>query len=415
MTPPTDTTAALVITAIALAIGAIGALVFRGAGVPGGNRAAGLVGGIVVGLLAGHGGVGALWPDSYDAWLNGGTEEQGELDLFDDETNAGLLGFQVSDVSGVAIDEYVTARKETRAPFEESLGDARAARSDSLRVAAVVLLALLVACTAPYWLPRPRTHDGSGWLGPFIGIVLAGALLGTIVRATGFTPAPSVALTIAAIAALVAPAPSARAFGSLAPWCLLGCFVCLTLVRVLALSGDHTPLGPGSLATGTGLALLLILIGWPLYHRLPRVSVRSARRTLNTAALFVLLPGVCAMTVARIETGPLWGDWLFWALLIGIGLISSDLRWYALARVMQAVGRSTHYTDAERCANAGAGIVQLLLATVAFNTGLIDGRLCLALLVGGAVGEMTVGMRKKIALAMERGDSIMDIFEDDEA
>ena len=414
MDPSNDLAAALVLLAIALAIGALGARVFAGAGLPGGRRAAALVGGIVVGLLAGTGGLSVFWPDTFDAWTVGGTTERKALIDFDAQTDAHVAAIQLTGVTDVAIDEHLTQRATERAPLEDALFEALVARSDALSTATHITLGLFIAAAAPFWLPRERAEGGRDTLGLFVGVILATALGMTLLRTLAPTVPDWAVMTVACVVACLASAPSARAAGPLAGWSVLGLFVCISLARML---GELTAVdrqGVSSLTVALGVATMLLVGGWLPFHMQRRATQRRARRALGTLAHTVLLPAIVALTVLRIDASLLWGDWVFWTVLVASSMVSSDLRWYALARVMRTAGREDHLTAAERCANAGGGIAQLIVALALHHVGAINESLLLALLIGAAVGEMTVRFRARMARAMQRGDSLSEIFEEDQ-
>ena len=83
MLTPDDIRAALTLLAGCLALGAVGCWAFGAAGLPGGRRAAALVGGIIAGLLAGPGGLGVLAGARLSDLLEGGAPHREALVAYD--------------------------------------------------------------------------------------------------------------------------------------------------------------------------------------------------------------------------------------------------------------------------------------------------------------------------------------------
>lgn len=409
MAPPNDIIAPLALLAGALALGWLGASVLGNAGLPGGRRASGLVGGLLIGLLGGAGGLFALAPGTYDAWFRGGTDQARALADFDDETDAGLAGLRTSGVTPVAIDEYREQRTAARAPLERTHEEALDARSGALDTTISLSLGLMIVLASPYWLPRARPASRLTGIGVFVGVVLLAALAGTMQRATSFTAPAWAIATLGCVFACLCSAPSARASGSLIAWSVLPFFVCVTGARLLGLMTAQGH-GVSPITSTMSVVVLLLVIGWLPYQLLSRAGQRRLRRPMGAVAYRVLVPAVVVLSVARLDTGALWSGWTVWIALLVAALVSSDLRWYALATVMRSVGRKTPYTDAERCANPGAGIAQLVIAIALHDLDAINDTLFLALLVGAAIGEMTVCFRARLALAMQRGEPLTDVF-----
>lgn len=413
---PDEILAATVIVVLAAACATLVAHLFVRTGVPGGPRSAGLVGGVVLGLLGGVGVLGVMAPGAFEAWVEGGVTERRVLVEHDAETEAHVTALRLTGVSPEAIPEYADERRTMRGPLLEDLAEARGERTALMRGAAQALLALALLLTAPYWLGAQRSDGRPKDLG-VVGALLAVAFGALLMR--GLTPdIPTLITTAVVIAcATLAPAPSKRTPSALVMPILVAFFACVSAARLLH-SAQHNAAPPGAIGSSmmvmTGVGLML---AWPMYHALGRATLRLLRRRAAAFALLTLVPASIAISLLRIDPHALWTDWVFWAIALGAGIASNDLRWYALATLLRGLNRERPYTDAEASANAGGGIVQLVVATSAYHAALIDDRVFLALLIGAVMGEMTVALRARIARAMQEGRSIVDAVtpRDDEA
>ncbi|MEM8836027.1 MAG: hypothetical protein AAGD00_09430 [Planctomycetota bacterium] len=195
---------AITVALAALSLASIAfALLLRRAGIPGRARAAAVVGGTVIGLLAGPSVLGRTAPDLYEAVFLSGASERVEAEAAHGERRAMVAALRASDVSPVALDEQTAELSARVEHTTRAWHDAQAARMDAF---ARTMQALALLAGAASIVSVRRWRDPGPLLGAATAVFAIIALLPPIVAARAFTPLGwDGAIAMGACFALVSP------------------------------------------------------------------------------------------------------------------------------------------------------------------------------------------------------------------
>ncbi len=402
----TDDIAAAVMVLGALALGCAGALLFRWARVPGGRLAAAIAGGICVGILAGPGVLGRVMPAEYASWHTGGAPERQTLNDYDTETRAEIAALKEIRVSPEAVEEHAAQRASDRTPLAEELEAAERSRRDAYFGSALGLFAIGVVIALPGIVPVRKDSTA-----PRAGMVLLVALacaigLNAAIR-FALPPLPVWVYTaLVVVLALIVPASTVRARMADGVLAIAVAAAVLGLTRTLANTAG-TPITTGAaIVPLAGVVVALSFCALGVFARTQ--SWRKTRRALASCSVYACFPAAIAISTAMIDPHTLWADPLFWIVLLLSAGASSDVRGLVFSRLLAPGSGKPAYDFAERITNHGTGLLTCMLATLAFAGGLIPPGVCAALLVCGAICEMSAGVRRKIARALQDGTPIAD-------
>ena len=396
------------VIAIAAALGlgiasALVAWVLRRARVPGGWTAAAMLGGVVVGLLAGPGVMGRVAPETHRALFVGGVKESRELEGLAASHEAERAALKSAGVTPEAIQEHASTQREELKWPRMALETAERVRSELLWwIGSLLAIVYCVIVLGPRVMPVRRVSSSarsgesersraSAWRHAGVGLcggvvcVLPPALALHLIG--GVAVPPSVMFGVA-LGCCAVPLRGSRAI------VLSASFGVAASAVLLMTAGVSTSLGLPAVC----LAMLVAL--GP--GRLPSESIGLLR-----IGLALVLPLVTALLTLGPDLRTLATDQAreFWTCLIVALLWSSDGRWGGYWLAWRLVGghgsRSTAWRDATTITNAGAGVVQVLIAALLASTGEFSDSMIAGALLGGLIVEMTRGARRWVLPMLE--------------
>jgi hypothetical protein len=410
----------LLLTVPAILLGAV----FRAIGLPGGRGSAAVCGGIVAGILFGSLVLGGAAPQIHDTLIEGAQQERLALREAEDELlgekAAALAALRATGVSAVAEDELMA---DIEASYEPRLTAARetldTAQKRHIERLSIILGALAGLVFASAYFRRTRTEiserpPGSPArvggdrlpkvLGPFppapvelLMLVMAAAPTAIVAR---WLLGVDIPVAIAFGLVLAVPGATLRrgAQSFSGGWAFL---IAALMVSVCSVAAFGTSTASTVLiGTAMGGSVLLLLIDNSLLR-----TRRSEIRFHDTLYFAILLPALAGALTTTVDLASLIGTGAFWIALV-IGLIASgDGRWfgYAVAIRFFADPPATRapMTLANSAISAGAPVLQLVLAVLAFRAMPEAGSLVFAALAGAAILELSRGLRARIAFTFD--------------
>lgn len=410
----------LLLTVPAIVLGAV----FRAIGLPGGRGSAAVCGGILAGVLFGSMVLGSATPQVHDTLIRGAQQERLALQEAEDELlgerAAALAALRATGVSEVAEDELMA---DINASYEPRLTAARetleAAQDRYTESLSIIVGALAGLVFASAYFRRTRTEISERppgaparvggdrlpkVLGPFppapvelLMLVMAAAPTAIVARWL-----LGVDIPVAIAFGLVLAVPGAtlrRGAQSLSGgWAFL---IAALLISVCSTAAFGTSTA-STVLIGTAMAgsvALLIIDNSLLRTRLAEIRFHN---TLYFALLLPALAGALATTVdlsALIDTGAFWI-----ALIIGL-IASGDGRWFgygiAIRYFADPPANRSPMTLGNSAISAGAPVLQIVLAALAFRAMPEAGSLVFAALSGAALLELSRGLRARIATTFD--------------
>lgn len=390
---------------IAAALGipaAILAWALRLSQTPGGRAAAGIVAGIVVGLLAGPGVLAHVRPDLHVRLFAGAAAERAAHDDMQQRQDADAKALLKVGVTPAAVEELRGQHAEALRPLAEARDRAARAHREVLWWTASAALATYLALVGPSLVPRGSRAVERVARGLF-------TTRGNCFP-VGFI---AVALAAAVPAALALWLMGASASGAIA-WGLLvgvpGVAACLRppvyvagAVGAITAAGLTMILAPGAPAALVGAGLFIgLMAGLGLPES--RIAAR-ARRLARSAALALAMPLLTAVACVSVDLALLAGRFplAFWTALVVALVFSSDGRWAAAWLAWRGLRRGSPAPTrfATALTNAGAGPATLaLLIPLAAAEAITQPMLAGGLLAAGVV-EITRGARAWLVRTVE--------------
>lgn len=398
--------------------------VFRAIGLPGGRGSAAICGGILAGFLFGSLVLGGAAPEVHDAFIDGANQERQALQEAEDELAgekaAALAALRATGVSEVAEGELVAdidAKYESRlAAAREALETAQKRHTERL---SVVLGAIAGLVFASAYFRRTRTEISER--PPGAPARVGGDRLPKVLGP--FPPAPVELLML-----VMAAAPTAI----VARW-LLGVDIPVAIAFGLVLAVPGATLRRGAQSFSGGWAFLIaallisvcstaafgtstastVLIGTAMAGSVALLVVdnsllrtrRAETRFHDTLFFAILLPALAGALATVVDLAALIDTGAFWIALV-IGLIASgDGRWFgygiAIRYFADPPANRAPMTLGNSAISAGAPVLQLVLATLAFRAMPEAGSLVFAALTGAALLELSRGLRARIATTFD--------------
>lgn len=404
---PDIATIAIACAALA-ALGAVLAKLLAMAGLVGGVRAAGVLGGAAAGILLGAGVLGRTAPDLHDRWFVGGAAQREALRELESRQTADLAALRAADITPVAIEEQVAQHAIERAPLETALDGARDKHALALAgVGAAALVGALCIVGLAVGRRGGGAPDADGDLAVAVG-------LSSVVVAT--LPAAAVAFLLTS-----ADAREALAFGAagaIGGTALAGRFA-------LAPSGRNRRVGQsaavaalvgGALIAGAaqgGLLATSVLIGVALSLVAPLLLALGgpARRRAEAVAFVGFTPLVVALLLVRLDPATLLADRLFWIGAITSTILHHDGRWLGAWLPWRLFGDARARRESWRRSGAilesGVGMTQCAAAMALVYAGALPPELGAGLVVSAIVIEMSAPIRQAAAAWMDRGFGAM--------
>ncbi|MBL8745789.1 MAG: hypothetical protein JNK58_05455 [Phycisphaerae bacterium] len=394
-----------------MVLGTVGALsifasllsfVLRWAAVPGGRSAAAIVAGISVGLLAGPGVLGRGWPGVHERVILGGAAEQEAISEVVARHRGELRALSASGVSAAALEEHRARQAEALRPMEARRDAARAERRVIFDWWAQGFLALYLALIGAAIVPSERRrapiteardgwHGWERWFGRAVGVGFAASAMSCVVPVVlgGWWMGLSGREAVAFALILGAPGVAATLRPGVFVASAVGVFACVSVAVLVGWSIGMT-------IAATGLCLgLMAGFGFD--------DARTARRVRRwgvAAAHGVALPTAAAILAVHVDLHALMGGsaWRFWWAAVIAVIWSSDGRWLSWMLALRWLGRGEArrraWSASAACVNAGTGVTQVGLTIVLSASGLADGSVVSAGLLGAALVEVTRGMRE---------------------
>ena len=400
------------------------AAVLRMIGLPGGRGAAAVCGGIVAGILGGSLVLGGAAPGWHGHLLEGAQEERQALRDAEDELagekSSALAALRSTGVSEVAEGELlaeIDARYQARiTAARETLNTAQERHTEDLSIVLGVLAGLAFA-SAYFRRTRSEITERPPGSPERIGGERLPKVLGP------FPPAPVELLML-----VMAAAPTAV----VARW-LLGVDIPVALAFGLVLAVPGATLRRGAQSLSGGWAFLIagllisvcstaafgastastVLIGTAMAGSLVLLLIdnsmlrtrRAEIRFHDTLYFAILLPALSGALATTVDLASFVSTGTFWIALV-IGLIASgDGRWFGYGIAIRyfadppATGRPMALANS--AISAGALVLQLVLAALAFRAVPEAGPLVFAALTGAALLELSRGLRARIALTFD--------------
>lgn len=400
MPPTSPWIAALLAAALAAAAAGVLAWALRRAGVAGGPRSAAILGGILAGVLLGPMVLGRAAPEIARLLYTGAAIEHRTLAEQLAEHDRQIAALRASGVTPDAVDELRFRHDAVILPLRQSHDRALAAHTARLNLVIAAVAGLLLLGAAPLALPSSTTHwrrlsmalTHSGIRALFAGFAAFIAAAGPpAIVASLFGAGP---LTAAAVGTVFAvPAVAAALPGASLLICTGGLLAAFTAIGVVAWS-----LELGIVMTGIALGLMLALGA----DGIPR---RALRRVCSMQVLCLLLPALAALIVVRVNPAELLTTRNAWIAVIVAVLWSADGRWFAGWLACRGVGPD-RYTEpgpwarSARMVDAGASVMQLVAAHLAFAAAVVGPEMLLAAAVGAITIELTRPLRDHLAARM---------------
>lgn len=392
------------------------ALLLRRSGAPGGRAGAAIAAGVFVGLAAGPGILGRVWPLAHERVFVGGEPEARALGalLHRQETDRAALA--ASRVTPTAVAELEADHRAARRPLEEDLAAARRGQRERLDLLGAFAVALHLLLCGP--MLAPATGRGFGWLvgaarattwrAPAAGVLATGlAALPPIVLTPFFAPLNrgeliglGLVLGIPGLAVVLRPGVYVACASGLG----------LALATALAIGAS-----PGLAIAGAGLTTgLLIPLGSD-----SGLGLRI-RRPAARVALGVTLPLVVALGAVRLDPAVLGGASVpvavpgagagaaaIWPALIIALLWSNDGRWVAWRTAWRLVGwervRRAAWSAGSAPLDAGAAPAQACAAVVLAGAGLVNDGVMAGALAGALLVALVGHPRRWLSRRMDEG------------
>jgi len=395
----------ILIGALALAgVGLALAKLLAVAGIPGGVRAAGALGGAAAGALLGAGVLGKAAPETHQRWWLGGVEQRAALDDLDAQQAADLAALRAADASPIAIEEQVAAHVGERAPLEAALAEARGRHA--FAVGGVGGAAIIAALTLAGLASAGRgggARDGDG------DLAIAAGLSSVVVATLG---AGLIALWLAPVGMREALAFGAA--GAVGGTAFSGRFLLSPCGRVrrVSQSAAVAALVGGALVAGAGRGGLLatsVLIGAAvsLAASLLIALGGRARRRAEAAAFVGVGPLVAGLALVQVDPSSLATDRAFWVGAIASAILHHDGRWLGAWLPWRLFGdekaRAESWRRSSGLLESGVGLTQCGAATALAYAGALPVSLAAGLVVSAIIIEMTAPIRERAAAWMDRG------------
>lgn len=352
-----------------------------------------VMGGIIAGILLGPTIMGRIpaIADIHESYFAGGAEQRRMLDETVRKQVAELLASEHAGTDLVVQRETAERYQIERQHLEAALHDAR--RRDQLPMRMLCAVAVvLVLLGAGGW--QRESQSTAGWIAPVsIGMwsaVLPGAVAYSCCRAWfGFDETASL---FASAAVMIGPwtlrtadrAAADRAeIGGARTVEAAGRFASILAIATVSWAAWHSAGAEGLLIASP---LMTIIISWLLPVALCRA--------LRTAAVWVFIPMLAALTTVKIE---LLIHFSLWPILI-FAILSGDGRWCgAVVGAILPGGRRLLRTMRLVLGSMACGPSQLAVTALALHNGLLPPELALGLLAGTALIEVTAPMRHRAA------------------
>lgn len=376
----------------------------------GGASVCAVVGGLIAGVLVGPGVLGRVVPDFYESVFTGAVAERETRQRLGREQAIEVAVMRSSDVTSEALTELQEMHVRAMTGPAEAERRALADRADTidavgvgLAAAALILPYLLRAAGASRRAMTPIDRLASRSAGLLSLALPAGAAAAAMVGLLEMDWRLAAAFGGAGATGWAAPGLRCRRLGRLAREPRTDQASSAALGGAMLLSAGATSAVWLAIGAIPGLAGLRRIGG----SRFPR----RLRRTLHAAVYAVIAPGVCAAAAMRVDPYALIGTGgtaLWIAILIAV-VVSTDGRWFGATLAWLAADAKRGLRPAMERATAhlasGVGIAQCTLAlTLAALAGLGQAPL-LALLIGAALVELSVGAYRLFTVATERKTS----------
>ncbi|HRQ74784.1 MAG TPA: hypothetical protein PK098_02580 [Phycisphaerales bacterium] len=352
-----------------------------------------VIGGIVAGIVLGPtimGRIPAL-ADIHESLFVGGMEQR---QLLDETTRQQVAAMLASEHAGTNLDDQRDAAEQhliERQRLEAALLDARRRDQFPMRVlcAIAVVFVLLGAGGS-----QRASQSGAGWIAPLsIGTwsaALPGAAAYFCCRAWfGFDETASL---LASAAVMIGPWRLRTADRNEADRAEIGGARTVEaagrFASVIAIATVSWAVWRNAGVEGFLIAspLMALLPGWILPFMLSRM--------LRTAAVWLFIPMLAALTTVKIE---LLIHFSLWPIL-AFAILSGDGRWFgAVVGAMLPGGRRLLRTMRLVLGSMACGPTQLTVAAIALHHGLIQAELAYGLLCGAALIEVTAPLRRRAA------------------
>lgn len=380
---------------------AVLAWMLRWSRIPGGRSAAAVVAGISIGLLMGPGVLGRARPEWHASLFAGGASERAALAEMSKRHAEEMLALTASGVTADAIEEHRARQRSQSDPLRSWLEAATRRRRAALDWAAQGMLALYFICIGGAMVPgamrRRQWQDWSRWIGRSIAAGFTAALVACAVPGAigawliGLGPREAIGFGLImgapGFAAILRPRKLAAV--------LVGTMACASCAVLIGWTAGLTAVAAGVFL---GLMIPLGMESAPAARRMRRRLVMLGHAVALPAAAALLAVGVDLHGLASGTPAKFW-----WAVVIAV-IWSSDGRWLAWSVILRRViGERRLWSAGAECVNAGAGVMQLALTAVLCGSGLADGAVVAAGLLGAALVEVTRGARRWVGMHADSG------------
>ena len=199
-----------------------------------------------------------------------------------------------------------------------------------------------------------------------------------------------------------------------------------TASTALSLAADEAEIGGARMIQSAGRAASIVAILWaalaiwwalglresllatPLLA-LPLGWMLPSRTNVGSTAInvieWIIVPAVSAFVVMKIDAIE---DFAIWPIVVA-ALVCGDGRWFgATLGALLPGGRRVLRTMRLVLGSMAAGPTQLAVTALGVHTGILSPSTSLALLIGAAVIEMSVPLRRRLAVQMETLEAELD-------
>ncbi|MCA9290886.1 MAG: hypothetical protein KDA25_07145 [Phycisphaerales bacterium] len=382
--------ATVVVFMVVLAGAAAVAAALRASGCPG----AAVLGGVLAGLLLGPGVAGRLAPEVFERQVVGAVAERAAVMRLRNDVQATM---HVADATGGDPSDTLADLRARLATAERVMHDAERTHQAPLRVGVLGIVALVLLAGGAL-----HVEARTGGAGPIAATSIGGwaALLpGGVVMllATWWGSDVETALTAAAAVAI-------------GPWAMTSTDA--MIADAAERGGAHLVRQAGRVATLLAVAaivfamraspwalvaLLGIPVGW--------LVTRRGGRVTRALTMGVLLPGLAAMTMLRIEPFLHASFWPIAAVLI----VSGDGRWLgATIGALLPGGRRGWTAMRLGLPLYAAGPMQVAIVALGLWTDRLGGTMALALVIGAAATEVSAGLRRWLSARLDDAEAWSD-------
>ncbi len=406
-TPIVDT---LILAALAALVAVPSALLMRIARPPGGQPAAGLLGGALAGLLLSLA-LGAAAPEIHEKLFVGARAERQALEQAERQNAIDITAMINAGVTPIAIEEHRRITREQESDLELQWRIALRSHSRLTLAAAGIFFALL-ALSAPLrsagrGAPRTREPADRAILAGLLTFIVAGALTALLARwlldshtlqAAAFATSLAAGPLCISLRARLVGAP-ARARNLDLSGAALYTFAAAALCIIVAVA-DRDLLASVIFTAALGAAgWIALLTGWR-----PRAPI--IRRTLIglTSALFA--PAIVALALAPMDLPTVLRS-LDFAIAAVIATILSDGRWIGAWLAWWTIGPDAVRNQASRRAAAisasNIGVIQIIAALALHRAGAMSDPILAGVIVGAIVIELTSNLRTRLSRSLDPG------------